>query len=82
MMGRLLARQREEMKAVKEEIKARKDQLKQDVNGHTEACLEGLRSWGKGTTICKVASEACPEKSKAGLEETKAVVKRQELLKR
>jgi hypothetical protein len=36
--------------------------------------LEGLRSCGKGTTICKIASEACPEKSKAGPDRMEDVV--------
>jgi hypothetical protein len=38
------------------------------------ARLEGLRSCGKRTTICKVASVACPEESQSGPKEMEADV--------
>jgi hypothetical protein len=47
-----------------------------------EVCLEGLRCCGKGTSVCKVTSEACPEKSKASSDETEAAVEIQELVKK
>jgi hypothetical protein len=75
----------EEMKAGQEERKAHQDkvdaeakahheQLHQDINGYMEALLEGLRSCGKGTTICKVPSVVRPENSKTGLKEMEAAV--------
>jgi hypothetical protein len=42
--------------------------IERTVQQHTEALLEGLRSCGERIVICKVESEACPEKSKAGPE--------------
>jgi hypothetical protein len=88
MMAHLLAEiqaGQAEMKASQEEIKARQDktdaeakahhdQLKDDIKGHMEDLLEGLRSCVKWMTVCQVPSEACPEKLKAGPEETEADV--------
>jgi N-methylhydantoinase B/oxoprolinase/acetone carboxylase alpha subunit len=65
---------KEFMEDIKCHIQASLKDFKDDIKGHMEACLEGLRSCGKRTTICKVAMEACPEKSKAGPEEMEADV--------
>jgi hypothetical protein len=77
-----LAELKEEMNANQEEIMADIDvraeaclkQLHEDIKGHMEALLEGLRFCGKWTTACQVSSVACPEKSKADPEEIKAEV--------
>jgi hypothetical protein len=53
---------------------ARHEQFQQDIKGHVKALLEGLRSCGKRTTICKVPSVVCPDNSKASLKEMEAVV--------
>jgi hypothetical protein len=54
MMKRLLAR----MDLADAKAAARQERML--------AFLEGLRSCGKETSACQVASEACPEKLKAG----------------
>jgi hypothetical protein len=54
--------------------------IERTVQQHMEALLEGLRSCGNGTTICKVALEACPDLEVIP-EETEAILERWELCK-
>jgi large subunit ribosomal protein L22e len=57
-MERVLTRQTEDVYAEK---KARKNQYKEDVKGHMDACLKGSRSSGKRTTAYQISSAAVPE---------------------
>jgi hypothetical protein len=49
-------------------------EFREDIRGHVETDLEGLRSCGKWTTACQLSSMAYPEKSTSGPEGTEAKV--------
>jgi hypothetical protein len=77
--GESVGKETEKLKA---EAKVYQDQFKEDIKGHMEALLEEFRSCGKRMTACQILTVAWPEKSKATLKATEAIVERQELCER